>query len=191
MGKLLGHMEKNPRWNLVSALSPCQLRKEVGHTPTVSECLGWPVRKRAFQAGPGKCWERNSLQGCEEVSGVGASLWGRQRPPALRASQRELKSDLAGCGHHQILSFPQKSKRTLWPGQCCSDSLWESGSGEQGIGERPCHRGGSTRPSVWLQERGDFIQGVQGTVRLQGSQPWLPTPYSTQEAAEYELSVPA
>ena len=87
MAKLLGHVEKNPRWNLVSALSPCQLRKEVDHTPTVPECLGWPVRKRAFQAGPGKCWERNSLQGCEEVSGAGASLWGRRRPPALRVSK--------------------------------------------------------------------------------------------------------
>lgn len=86
MGELLGRMGKNPHWNLASALSPWQLGKKMGYTPTVPECLGWAARERTFQAGPGKCWKRNSLQECEEVSGVEASPWARQRSLVLRVS---------------------------------------------------------------------------------------------------------
>lgn len=39
-------------------------------------------------------------------------------------------------------------------------------------------------------EGGDFIQGLQGTVRLQDSGPDFPLPYGAQEAGQYEPGWP-
>lgn len=95
---------------------------------------------------------------------------------------------------YQVLSSPWVEKEaSMAPPSAAVDSMLGSGSAsragkretlvlKENVPSSQCgHKSGQSGG-----EGGDFIQGVQGTARLQDSGPDFPLAYGAQEAGHYE-----
>lgn len=114
---------------------------------------------------------------------MGASLWGRQRPSAPRVAE-EAEVSLPGHRHHQILSSPQQEQEASEAWSVLQGIPSGSPTQESRKQERDPVTGEEGRsPQCGNSWRGRGLHwGIQGTVWLQGSQPWLHTPSGIHEA---------